>query len=216
MNLKFGTPTALWAVLTLPCVAPAARGGEVVERARSPVLFVADGTTLIVRLDGRPRRVRLEGVDEINSGTWDPKPRRLAATRFLRSLVADRDVALEFGPGDREAGRARVRREDDGLRVNREVVAQGFGVPSASDFEGKDEWLALAAEARSGRLGLWGEPPPAPEASSTEESRPVDRRESARRRHLRSIAARQCAAMDDQQFWYAFASMMATLPAPDV
>jgi endonuclease YncB( thermonuclease family) len=214
MNLKNATP-ALGTVLTLLCFA-AARGGEVVERARSPVLFVADGTTLVVRLDGQARRVRLEGVDEIHAGTWDAKSRRLEATRFLRSLVADRDMALEFGPGDREAGRARVRRIDDGLWVNREVVARGFGAPSASDFDGKDVFLNLAAEARSGRLGLWGEPTPSAEASSTEEDRAADCRESARRRRARSIAARQSSAMADQQFWASFSSMMASLPPPDV
>jgi endonuclease YncB( thermonuclease family) len=216
MNLARRAAPGFWAALSLPLFAVGARGGDAVERTRSPVLFVADGTTLVVRLDGQARRVRLEGVEEVDSGPWERRSRRLEATRFLRSLAADREVALEFGPGDRAAGRARVRRVDDGLWINREVVARGFGVPTASS-EGEADLLRLAAEARSGRLGLWGEPPPpSTAAQSTGVSRPAGRRQSVRRAPGCSVAARQASAVADQQFWNAFSLMMASLPPPDV
>lgn len=50
---------------------------------------------------------------------------------------------------------------DDGLEVNREIVARGFGVAyTRFPFGRMEDFRAAERSAREGKLGLWGPDPP--------------------------------------------------------
>lgn len=126
--------------------------------ANVPVLRVADGDTITVRLGDKDERVRLHGIDcpELGQAFGDE------ATAFTKAQVLGKRVRLEVVERDRY-GRivARVFTED-GTSVNEALVASGL----AWHYRrySKSATLARLHEAaRQRRLGLWaGAAPVAP------------------------------------------------------
>jgi micrococcal nuclease len=124
---------------------------------------IVDGDTVVVRLDGRSTRIRLIGVDTPES----VDPRRPVerfgreATAFLKELVEGRSVRVEFEPGRSHRDRygrtlAYLYRQPDGLFVNLEIVARGFGHAYVKyPFTSIDEFRAAERQAREQRRGLW-------------------------------------------------------------
>jgi micrococcal nuclease len=133
---------------------------------------VVDGDTVVIRLDGRSVKVRLIGVD--TPETVDPRRpvQRFGheASDFLRRLVEGRTVRVEHEPaGVRQDRYGRellyLFREPDGLFVNREIVARGYGhALTKYPFRFADDFRAAERQAREQQLGLWG-PNPAPTAT---------------------------------------------------
>jgi micrococcal nuclease len=125
---------------------------------------VVDGDTIIVRLAARRERVRLIGIDTLES----VKPNTpvqcfaLEASHRTKSLLpAGTSVRLE---GDVEArdqyGRllAYVFRQHDGLFVNLSLAKDGYAVPYTfpPNVAHADEFVSAAAAARTANRGLWG------------------------------------------------------------
>lgn len=129
------------------------------------VAWVIDGDTL--RVDGDPRRLRLEGIDapELPREDAPGEPWASEARRFLeQALGSDRYVRLEAGgtPADRY-GRPLVfvwRQQD---LLNEQLVRAGLaraalGFPFRDDY--KQRLARAQREARAARRGIWSDAPP--------------------------------------------------------
>lgn len=128
-----------------------------------PVVRVVDGDTILVRQDRREVRVRLVGIDtpETVHPTKPVERFGLEASARMRELVGGRKVYLVFDPeGDRmdRYGRtiAHVFR-DDGLWVNRAMVADGYAFAyTRFPFRYMGMFREAEQEAREAGRGLWG------------------------------------------------------------
>lgn len=162
----------LLGALLLSVVLPA---GPVRAGPHDPVavLRVIDGDTVVVRGRRGTERVRLLGVDAPERGRErNPgEPYARAATEFVRRRLAGaREVALEVA-GDRVDGHGRtlgflwLRSDTSPEAVNLSAELLRHGLARAIrffDYPGKEGFLALEAEARGARRGVWGSEPDRP------------------------------------------------------
>ena len=157
--------TALALLLTIGAPRPA----TALDGPRAPtyeVLRVVDGDTVVLRIDGRPTTVRLIGVDTPETVHPSKPVERFGveASAFLHGLLDGRSARLEWEPGadyDRY-GRtlAYLVSEPDGLAVNREVVARGYGhAYTLFPFGRMEDFRAAERGARDAGSGLWGPDP---------------------------------------------------------
>lgn len=127
------------------------------------VLFISDGDTIGIEIDGVEERVRLIGIDTPETKKPDTPVQcfGLEATAFTESLLpegtalyVERDVEARDGY-DRLL--AYVYRSDDGLFVNLELVAQGFARPLTfpPNVAHADQFVTAARSAEAADLGLW-------------------------------------------------------------
>lgn len=127
------------------------------------VLFVSDGDTIGVEIDGVEERVRLIGIDTPETKKPDTPVQCFGpeATAFTEGLLPD-GTAL-YIERDVEArdqyGRllAYVYRSDDGMFVNLAIVAQGYARPLTipPNVAHADEFVAAARQAEATDVGLW-------------------------------------------------------------
>jgi len=125
---------------------------------------VIDGDTIDVRVGYERHRIRLLGID--TPETKDPrKPVQCfgpEATAHAESLLPEGTPVVV--PRDDEARDPYNRllgyivRFDDGLFVNREIIANGFARPLSIEpnITFTVEFARLAGTARRQRIGLWG------------------------------------------------------------
>ncbi len=126
------------------------------------VVRVVDGDTIVVRLAGRPERVRYIGIDTPESmkpGTPVECFAKAAAAENRR-LVAGRRVRLVHDAEERDRyGRllAYVYRDRDGLFVNGELVRLGYArtLTISPNVAQAARLARLAAGARRAGRGLW-------------------------------------------------------------
>jgi endonuclease YncB( thermonuclease family) len=137
---------AAWAFAAL-LIADAA-GAKITGR----VVAVHDGDTISVVVFGRPLRVRLAGIDAPERG----QPFANASRHALESRVAGRDV-LVVERGRDGYGRVLGRVYVDGLDVNAEQVRSGYAWVFRR-FGQDAQLVALEAEAKAARRGLWRDP----------------------------------------------------------
>jgi endonuclease YncB( thermonuclease family) len=132
------------------------------ERAR--VAAVVDGATFTL---GDGRTIRLAGLDVPRGGTpGDRQGRRqavaVAAQDVLSSLLGTGEIAFAaVGPGTDRYGRVLAQVADaQGRWVQAELVARGHArvMIFADQGESLRSLLALEAEARTARRGLWALP----------------------------------------------------------
>ena len=142
-----GTPSA-----PAPAPAPAIAAGPL------PVTRVIDGDTIVVESIGT---VRLIGVD--TPETVDPsEPVQCfgpEASAFTRQTLAGRSVRLEYDTDriDRFGRTLAYVYLADGLFLNAELVRLGYGYAyTFFPFRFFDQFVALEAQAREARRGLWG------------------------------------------------------------
>lgn len=134
--------------------------------AAARVVRVVDGDTVILRLDGDDRRVRLLGVDAPESVTPDRPvecwgPQSAAAGRRLMPAGAAVTVATDPTQGAEDRfGRllAEVTVGDAPETVNVALVRQGAAEVFRGDGRGRLQPALRAAEreARDAGRGLWG------------------------------------------------------------
>jgi micrococcal nuclease len=134
--------------------------------AEARVTRVVDGDTILVRLDGAERRVRLLGVDAPESVTPDRPvecygPQAGAAARALMPRGARVSLATDPTQGDEDRfGRllAEVTVAGDTVTVNEQLVRQGAAEVFRGDGRGRLQpaLRAAAREARDAGRGLWG------------------------------------------------------------
>ena len=161
----------LAAALAVAASAAAGCGGDgtgapAAAPAVARVLRVVDGDTVILRLDGDDRRVRLLGVDAPESVTPDRPvecwgPQAAAAARRLMPKGATVAVATDPSQGAEDRfGRllAEVTVGDAPGTVNVELVREGAAEVFRGDGRGRLQPALRAAEreARDAGRGLWG------------------------------------------------------------
>ena len=127
------------------------------------VIYVTDGDTIGVEVDGVEERVRLIGIDTPETKKPDTPVQCFGpeASAFTESLLPD-GTAL-YLERDIEArdqyGRllAYVYRSDDGMFVNLEIIAQGYARPLtiAPNDTHADEFAGAARNAQTAAVGLW-------------------------------------------------------------
>ncbi|MDP2292354.1 MAG: thermonuclease family protein [Actinomycetota bacterium] len=127
------------------------------------LLFVSDGDTIGVEIDGVEERVRLIGIDTPETKKPDSPVECFGpeATAFTESLLPD-GTAL-YVERDVEArdqyGRllAYVYRSDDGTFVNLAIIAGGYARPLTypPNVAHADEFVTAARDAEAADLGLW-------------------------------------------------------------
>ncbi|GGK57111.1 thermonuclease family protein [Rufibacter glacialis] len=119
------------------------------------VIAIKDGDTIELLKDGKPLRIRLQGVDcpEKNQdfGT--------RARQFTSDLVFGKSVGLVVHDVDRYGRTVGEIILPDGRNLNQELVKNGFAWHYTA--YSKDQELArLEAEARAEKRGLWADPSP--------------------------------------------------------
>jgi endonuclease YncB( thermonuclease family) len=120
------------------------------------MLFAADGDSLVIRVAGSSRGVRLIGIDAPERGqrcrdargaAWDCGR---AATAALRALVPqDAPLTCHSSGTDRFDRALSVCLTADGRDVAAQLVAGGWAIATTETY------LVEEAEARAARRGLW-------------------------------------------------------------
>ena len=166
-------PVALLSLLALAAACTSAPG-RAAETAGVPgstgpltpnamVLFVSDGDTIGVEIDGAEERVRLIGIDTPETKKPDTPVQCFGpeATAFTEGLLPDgTPLYIERDVEARDVyGRllAYVYRADDGMFVNLQIVAQGYARPLTipPNVAHADEFVAAARHAEDTDVGLW-------------------------------------------------------------
>lgn len=111
--------------------------------------MVADGDTLTLRVDREEVRVRLAGIDAPEHG----QPFGQAARKSLAALVAGRTVGVRE-LGHDSYGRVLGNVYVGGVDVNAEQVRRGYAWVLRR-FANDEKLLALEADAKAARRGLW-------------------------------------------------------------
>jgi micrococcal nuclease len=129
------------------------------------VVRVVDGDTIVVNVDGKNESVRMIGVDtpELNDSRTGVQCFAEEASDKTKALVIGKKVRLEkdSSQGDRDKYTrllAYVFRED-GVFVNRTLIAEGFAHEYTYDgkYKYQTELKAAQASAESAEKGLWAE-----------------------------------------------------------
>lgn len=119
------------------------------------VLFVIDGDTIEVDLQGREYRVRYIGVDTPERD----EPFYNEATNANRALVEDQEIILvrDVSETDKYGRLLRYIYLPDGTFVNAELISQGYGrvVTFPPDVAESKFFTQLQREARENQRGLW-------------------------------------------------------------
>ena len=127
------------------------------------VIYVTDGDTIGVKIDGVEERVRLIGIDtpETKKPNTPVQCFGPEATAFTKSLLPE-GTAL-YVERDVEArdiyGRllAYIYRSADGMFVNMEVIGRGYARPLTipPNVAHADEFVVAARNAEASNVGLW-------------------------------------------------------------
>ena len=131
--------------------------------ANATVIYVSDGDTIGVEIDGVEERVRLIGIDTPETKKPDTPVECFGpeATTFTKSLLPTgtslhvrRDVEARDVYGRLLAY---VYRSDDGLFVNLEIIGQGYARPLtiSPNVAHADEFVVAARNAEATNVGLW-------------------------------------------------------------
>ncbi len=154
-------------MLLVACTSqPSAGGTPTTSGVLTPnavLLYVSDGDTIGVTIDGVEERVRLIGIDTPETKKPDTPVECFGpeASAFTESLLPDgTELYLERDaeardPYDRLL--AYVYRTSDGMFVNLEIIRQGFARPLtiAPNSTHADEFVAAARAADAAGTGLW-------------------------------------------------------------
>jgi micrococcal nuclease len=133
------------------------------RKPNATVVYVVDGDTIDVTINGAEQRVRLIGVDtpETKKQNTPVECFGREATAFTESLLpAQTPIHLERDVEARDDyGRllGYVYRSSDGLFVNFELVAQGYANPLTfpPNIAYADQFREAARAAEQADLGLW-------------------------------------------------------------
>ena len=136
---------------------------SVVLSPNATVVYVTDGDTIGVDIDGVEERVRLIGIDtpETKKPNTPVQCFGPEATAFTKSLLPDgTSLHIERDVEARDVyGRllAYVYRSNDGMFVNMEIIGQGYARPLtiAPNVAHAEEFVAAARAAEATDVGLW-------------------------------------------------------------
>ncbi len=114
------------------------------------VVTVLDGDSLVVRIDGGERDVRLLGINTPERDECFSEEAR-AATRDLVGPT----VRLAGNDDDQFGRLLRYVYTDDGVLINQQLIAGGFALALSNEHALLDDFKAEEASAFANRLGLW-------------------------------------------------------------
>lgn len=131
--------------------------------ANATVIYISDGDTIGVEIDGVEERVRLIGIDTPETKKPDTPiecfgPEATAFTESLlpkgTSLHVQRDVEARDVYGRLLAY---VYRSDDGMFINLEIIGQGYARPLTipPNVAHADDFVMAARQAEAANVGLW-------------------------------------------------------------
>jgi len=131
--------------------------------ANATLVYISDGDTIGVDVDGTEERVRLIGIDTPETKKPDTPVQCFGpeATAYTTSLLPkgtrlhlERDVEARDPYGRLLAY---VYRVDDGMFVNLQIISQGYARPLTipPNVAHADEFVAAARSAEAGNVGLW-------------------------------------------------------------
>lgn len=125
------------------------------------VVYVNDGDTAVVDVEGRSLRVRFYGIDapERQNRDWPAQPYSRVATDFVRALMLERTVRIRL-TGERTHAREVGEIFVDGRSASRAIVAAGLAWWNDKYAAEDSELAALQRDARSARRGLWQQAKP--------------------------------------------------------
>ena len=154
---RYVVPVAVLAWLT---------GGPVLaQTGTAHVDRVIDGDTIRVRLDGARYTVRLTGVDtpETTHPTRGVEPYGPEAAGDTTARLTGATVRLDRDPaGDDQDADGRLLRYvmlASGENFNATLVREGYGTAIRTfPYSRQREFIALEAQARRARRGLWSQP----------------------------------------------------------
>jgi micrococcal nuclease len=153
--------TLLLLVLLLAALLALARWRE--GRA-TLVAHVLDGDTLVLATGERVRLIGVDAPEIAGLRRLAPQPFGPEAAAFARRLAEGRRIRLEFDLERRDKyGRTLAYVFVGDLDLNAEMIREGYAV-AYRQFPHRryDEFLALEAEARRARRGLWAPSGPRP------------------------------------------------------
>lgn len=131
--------------------------------ANATLVYISDGDTIGVDVDGTEERVRLIGIDTPETKKPDTPVQCFGpeATAYTTSLLPkgtrlhlERDVEARDPYGRLLAY---VYRVDDGMFINLQIISQGYARPLTipPNVTHADEFVAAARSAEAGNVGLW-------------------------------------------------------------
>jgi endonuclease YncB( thermonuclease family) len=143
-----------------PAILEAPKDHQGVSAPVYDVVYVKSGLEIVIKYAGKPRTVRLLGIDTPMIAR-DSKVDALNQTNHLRSLIQARGkLSLEFENGGQPDARGRLlaqaRRASDGVWLNLAMLEQGFATTSITEeFPAHAEFAAAEQRAKTGQLGMW-------------------------------------------------------------
>ena len=165
---------AVAVVLALGAVACAGSGASAdgPEGAAARVVYVFDGDSMEVEIDGRTKEVRLLGINAPEGDECFGNEARDA----LIGLLDGRDLVLVEDPADDTDQYGRLLRYVyiDDENVNGHMLADGSAVTLQGDHRYNDEFVEIGNHAAEAMLGMWAPdacgpaPPPGATIASVE------------------------------------------------
>jgi micrococcal nuclease len=130
-----------------------------------PVVRVVDGDTIAVRVDNKTEVVRMIGVN--TPEVVDPRQKvecfGKEASAKTKEWLVGKKVRLEAdatqGDRDKYGRELRYVWQEDGVLVNQELIAQGYGFEYTYSlpYRYREDFLKVQKEAQLNKRGLWAE-----------------------------------------------------------
>lgn len=119
------------------------------------VISILDGDTYELLLDGKPTRVRMEGIDAPEKGM----PYYKVAKRHLGDLCFGKVVQLKVTGPDKYGRTLAFSYLEDGTELGHEMIKAGMAW-HYTKYSSDPELAALEIEARKNKIGLWADENP--------------------------------------------------------
>lgn len=129
---------------------------------KAQVIHLIDADTLMVKADGKVKKVQLIGVDapDVAAGGFGEECLSWQARKVAANLFAEnREVSLEqddkVGDTDPHLRLLRYVRLADGRLMNEALLAEGMARVYDTDFNQREAFEALERAARAEGRGIW-------------------------------------------------------------
>lgn len=128
-----------------------------------PVLYIIDGDSIAVSINGTKEEVRLIGIDapELYGKNGTAQCFAREATDRMKTLVAEQIVTLTSDPtqDDRDVYKRLLRyiTLPDGTNINKQLLADGFAreYTHIKPYQYQEEFKNLETDAKNRKRGLW-------------------------------------------------------------
>jgi len=129
-----------------------------------PVLYIIDGDSIAISVNGEKQEVRLIGIDapELYGKNGTTQCFAREATDRMKTLVAEQTVTLTSDPtqDDRDTYKRLLRYVTlpDGTNINEQLLTDGFAreYTHIKPYQYQEEFKNLETDARAQNRGLWG------------------------------------------------------------